>query len=303
MYDRRLDAIVAAADLGSFSRAAERLRISTPALVKQVSGFEAETGVTLFERSHTGVRLTAPGESLVEDAREIMRRSEAALRRARDVGDGGQAVRLGVSLMCPGRNTLAMWPRIQQLEPGLRLEIVTVGDLYDPRTSVMGHLGEEVDVIQSSYSTFRWGGSCSLLPIFSTPFSIDVPRTHALAQRDSIRLEDLDGMGVRMLRHANDATDQLRDLLMVDRDVRIVDADSFDFALFNEAEECGDVVVTSGAWSQMHPGFVGIPLDCEIEVPCFLAYPQAPSPQVGRFVSAMERLLAEERDAGANATS
>lgn len=34
MYDRRLDAIVAAAELGSFSKAAEKLSISTPALVK-----------------------------------------------------------------------------------------------------------------------------------------------------------------------------------------------------------------------------------------------------------------------------
>lgn len=294
MYDRRLDAIVSAADLGSFSRAAERLCVSTPALVKQVSGFEAEHGVTLFERSHAGVRVTPAGARLVEDAREIMRRSEAALRRARDVDTGGKAVRLGVSLMCPGRNTLAMWPRIQQLEPGLRLEIVTVGDLYDPRTSVMGHLGEEVDVIQSSYSTFRWGGSCQLLPIFSTPFNVDVPRTHALAGRKSLTLDDLNGMCVRMLRHANDATDQLRDLLMFDRDVRIVDAESFDFALFNEAEECGDAVLTSGAWSEVHPGFVGIPLACDIQVPCFLAFPQTPSPQVSRFVDAMRRVLSEQ---------
>ena len=294
MYDRRLDAIVSAADLGSFSRAAERLCVSTPALVKQVSGFEAEHGVTLFERSHAGVRVTPAGARLVEDAREIMRRSEAALRRARDVDTGGEAVRLGVSLMCPGRNTLAMWPRIQQLEPGLRLEIVTVGNLYDPRTSVMGHLGEEVDVIQSSYSTFRWGGSCQLLPIFSTPFNVDVPRTHALAGRKSLTLDDLNGMCVRMLRHANDATDQLRDLLMFDRDVRIVDAESFDFALFNEAEECGDAVLTSGAWSEVHPGFVGIPLACDIQVPCFLAFPQTPSTQVSRFVDAMRRVLSEQ---------
>ena len=41
MYDRRLEAISAAAELGSFSRAAAKLRVSTPALVKQVSGFEA----------------------------------------------------------------------------------------------------------------------------------------------------------------------------------------------------------------------------------------------------------------------
>ena len=40
MYDRRLEAISAAAELGSFSRAAAKLRVSTPALVKRVSGFE-----------------------------------------------------------------------------------------------------------------------------------------------------------------------------------------------------------------------------------------------------------------------
>ena len=294
MYDRRLDAIVAAASLGSFSRAAERLRISTPALVKQVSGFETEHGVTLFERSHAGVRTTPAGARLVEDAREIMRRSEAALRRAREVDSGGEAVRLGVSLMCPGRNTLSMWPSVQQRESGLRLEIVTVGDLYDPRTSVMTRLGEEVDVVQSSYSTFRWGGSCRLLPLFTTPFKIDVPRTHVLANRKRLTLDDLDGMSIHILRHGNDATDQLCDLLAIDRDVRVIEADSFDFALFNEAEERGDGVLTSGAWSEVHPGFVGIPLDCGIQVPCFLCYPPNPTPQVARFVAAMERVVAEQ---------
>ena len=74
----------------------------------------------------------------------------------------------------------------------------------------------------------------------------------------------------------------------------IVDADSFDFALFNEAEECGDAVITSGAWSEVHPSFVGIPLVCDIKVPCFLACPSSPTPQVARFVDAMRRALAEQ---------
>ena len=79
MYDRRLEAISAAAELGSFSRAAAKLRVSTPALVKQVSGFEAEFGITLFERSHSGVKVTPAGTLLVDDARSIMRQSEDAL--------------------------------------------------------------------------------------------------------------------------------------------------------------------------------------------------------------------------------
>ena len=53
-------------------------------------------------------------------------------------------------------------------------------------------------------------------------------------------------------------------------------------------------MLTSGAWSEVHPGFVGIPLDCGIQVPCFLCYPPNPSPQVARFVAAMERVVAEQ---------
>lgn len=69
MYDRRLEAVVAAAELGSFSKAAAKLHLSTPSLAKQIDTFEAEHGIALFERSHHGVSLTPAGVSLVEDAR------------------------------------------------------------------------------------------------------------------------------------------------------------------------------------------------------------------------------------------
>ena len=67
-----------------------------------MSGFEAEFGITLFERSHSGVKVTPAGALLVDDARSIMRQSEDALRRARRAAGDGGAVRLGVSMMCPG---------------------------------------------------------------------------------------------------------------------------------------------------------------------------------------------------------
>lgn len=291
MYDRRLDAIVAAAELGSFSRAAGKLRVSTPALVKQVSGFEAEFGITLFERSHSGVKVTPAGALLVEDAKSIMRQSEDALRRAhRAAGDGG-AVRLGVSLMCPGRNTLALWPRVHELESGLRFEIVPVGDLYDERETVMRSLGRDVDVVQSSFSTPRWGDACQKIRLLDVPFYIDVPRTSRLADRDRITVADLEGMRLRVLRHGNDAMDSLRVALIADGGVDIIDADSFDFALFNEAEEKGDAVLTCGSWSGMHPAFVGVPFVCGRSVPVFLHYPLEPTLQVRRFVDAVSALV------------
>ena len=249
MYDRRLEAISAAAELGSFSRAAAKLRVSTPALVKRVSGFEAEFGITLFERSHSGVKVTPAGTLLVDDARSIMRQSEDALRRARRAAGDGGAVRLGVSMMCPGRQTLSMWSGIHDLEPSLRFEIVPVSDLYAERETVMRSLGREVDVVQSSFSTPRWGDACQKLRIVNVPFYIDVPRTSPLARKTRITVADLEGMRLRVLRHGNDAMDSLRIDLLADGGVDVIDVDSFDFALFNEAEEKGDAVLTCGAWS------------------------------------------------------
>ena len=86
-------------------------------------------------------------------------------------------------------------------------------------------------------------------------------------------------MRLRVLRHGNDAMDSLRIDLLADGGVDVIDVDSFDFALFNEAEEKGDAVLTCGAWSGVHPAFVGVPFLCGREVPVFLHYPLEP-PQV-----------------------
>ena len=291
MYDRRLEAIVASAECGSFSKAAAQLRISTPALVKQVSCFEAEFGLELFSRSHTGVSLTRAGALLVEDARSIMLQSEESLRRAtRAMKDGG-AVRLGVSLMCPGRKTLELWPKVHELEPNLRFEIVPVGDLYDMQACIMQNLGREVDVVQSSFSDVRWGDSCQIQHLLDVPFYIDLPRTNPLAGHDEIVISDLEGMRLRVLRHGNDAMDSLRGELIADGGVDIIDVDSFDFALFNTAEAKGDAVLTCGSWSGVHPAFVGLPFRCGREVPVYLHYPLEPTHDVQSFVNVISRLV------------
>ena len=83
----------------------------------------------------------------------------------------------------------------------------------------------------------------------------------------------------------------LRIDLLADGGVDVIDVDSFDFALFNEAEEKGDAVLTCGAWSGVHPAFVGVPFLCGREVPVFLHYPLEPTLQVQKFVNAMAQLL------------
>jgi LysR family nitrogen assimilation transcriptional regulator len=78
MNRKQIAYFLAAADAGSFSRAAERLHVAQPALSTRIGELEADIGLTLFDRHPRGVRLTPHGMALLPHAKEI----ESAFERA-----------------------------------------------------------------------------------------------------------------------------------------------------------------------------------------------------------------------------
>jgi DNA-binding transcriptional LysR family regulator len=72
---------LAVAEELNFARAAERLGISAPPLSRAIRRLEAETGVTLFERSTHHVALTPAGSVLLAEARIVLEALVAAERR------------------------------------------------------------------------------------------------------------------------------------------------------------------------------------------------------------------------------
>lgn len=64
-------AFLVTAEEGSLSAAARALGIAQPTVGRQVSAFEAELGVDLFERTGRGLTLTPTGLALLEDARAM----------------------------------------------------------------------------------------------------------------------------------------------------------------------------------------------------------------------------------------
>lgn len=294
MYDRRLDALVAAAELGSFAKAAKQLHISTAALVKQVNAFEAEHGITVFERSRQGVKLAPTGAPFIEDARALIRQADEMLRRARERERSGEAaVRLGVSVMCPGQKILDLWPRVHELDPSLKLELSPIGSIYDDRESIVRHLGERVDLVLTSYSPQRWDGLCRALSMGSVPLAIDVPLHSPLAKLPAIELSDLAGVRVYELAHANDATTELCRELRTHGTTTVTTVDDYTLELFNECADTGGALITSGAWSGLHPMLITVPLAQERLAPCVLLYPLHPAPAVQRFVVALEKVCSE----------
>ncbi|WP_306213765.1 LysR family transcriptional regulator [Actinoplanes sp. RD1] len=91
---RQLGYLVAVADEGGFSQAAQRLHMTQPALSRAVQLLEQTLGVALVVRVHRGVELTAAGEVLVARARVIADQVESAVLATRAAADGEPDVRV-----------------------------------------------------------------------------------------------------------------------------------------------------------------------------------------------------------------
>lgn len=85
---RHVRTFVTVAEIGTVSKAAERLHVAQPALSRQIANLEDELGLKLFDRVGRRLMLTSEGERLLNDCRGL-------LNYARAVGEQAQVLRRG----------------------------------------------------------------------------------------------------------------------------------------------------------------------------------------------------------------
>lgn len=86
---RQLKYFLVTAETLHFSRAAEVLYMSQPALSKQIAELEKELGVTLFVRDKRGVQITPAGLRLQEEARKLLHQAEQLRPLIQNLPDSG----------------------------------------------------------------------------------------------------------------------------------------------------------------------------------------------------------------------
>ena len=122
---RQLEYLVAVAETGSFTHAAERALVSQPSFSRQVRALEASVGGELVDRSTSPVTLTPLGHSVLPHARDALAAASEATQAAHAVSrlEAGElrlatltSIALGV---VPG--TLRAW---HHLHPQVRVELI-----------------------------------------------------------------------------------------------------------------------------------------------------------------------------------
>lgn len=143
MLDQKIQVFLAVAELGSFSRAAVRLSLSTSSVSFHIDTLEKELGVRLFTRHGRSIELTDEGQ-LLFDRGSYMNTEAQKIRNELDLFSGklGQRIRLsGQALTCAFRMpwTLAAYKKIKP-------DVTFVYNDYSPETAIDKLVSGELDV-------------------------------------------------------------------------------------------------------------------------------------------------------------
>lgn len=187
MNTRRLRYLVAVADCGSFTRAAEQLHIEQPPLTQQIRALERELGIILFVRSSKGAVPTEAGTIIIERARVLLELEKEIYAIASSLarGERGQ-LRIG---MAGAVSMLSLVPSAIEI---FRKEWPDIGvTLEESNTMALCqalHM-HKIDVaILRGPVTDR---SIGLRPLVDERAVIVLPKGHSLQCRPTIRLSDV----------------------------------------------------------------------------------------------------------------
>lgn len=132
MTTQQIEYVLALAEERNFSKAAEKLFVSQPALSQFIKNVEQQVGMPLFDRSTSPIQLTPAGEMYVETARQLQVTEKELERKIADLSDLATGhFRLGTSSFRASCLLPKSICEFNKRYPGIKLEIITnhVADL------------------------------------------------------------------------------------------------------------------------------------------------------------------------------
>ncbi|MFW6753773.1 transcriptional regulator CynR [Pseudomonas glycinae] len=181
MLLRHLRYLLAVADHGGFTRAAEALHVSQPTLSQQIRQLEETLGVDLFDRTSRSVKPTDAGQAYIECARRVLVELEAGKRALHDVKDLSRgSLRLA---MTPTFMAYLVGPLVRDYVaryPGIHLEIFELS-----MDDIEAGLADDSLDIAIAFTPVR-NPDIECIPAFVETLGVMVGREHPLYDSASV---------------------------------------------------------------------------------------------------------------------
>lgn len=179
-----LNQLVAFADCGTLSRAAEALHLSQPTITRAMQHVEQEFGVELFARSKNKIALNETGLQAVQQARTILAAAENAVRQVRNFDARLHTIAVESCAPAP------LWTLLPALSSAFPTQTLNSKQtaceqiVEDVKAGVC-----EVGILPCAVSE----KDLVCVPFLKENLCVCLPKENPLASRSSVALADLNG--------------------------------------------------------------------------------------------------------------
>jgi DNA-binding transcriptional LysR family regulator len=185
---RHLRYFIAVGEEQHYGRASRRLGVAQPALSRQIQDLEEEIGFELFDRLPRGVKLSAAGALLLEDARRILRTvDEATARAARAARGQSGTLRVGFAENASWHGVVPdSFRRFRERQPNVELHLRPAASLEQLDAIRSGHL-------DAGFVNFmpETDPELNQLTVAVHRVELAAPKRHPIAKQKNLRLRDL----------------------------------------------------------------------------------------------------------------
>jgi DNA-binding transcriptional LysR family regulator len=189
---RRLKVLCEVARHGSFSRAADSLGYTQPAVSRQIATLEAETGAILVRRVPQGAVLTDAGRLLVSRSEAVIARLEEAEAELHALlGLEGGTLRIASFASAASSIVPLAIARFRERYPAVELSVT----MADPLDSLPRLRAGELDMALSHAPEYLTDPPTGLQfeRLFDDPMYVAIPSAHPLADASALGLADFAG--------------------------------------------------------------------------------------------------------------
>ena len=133
MLDPKLDTLLLVAEKRNFTRAAQALSLTQPAVSHHISQLEQELGVRLFVRGNGDLMLTPEGETVLRYVRRMKALEKKMAQELQEAGRRLTRLRIGITHTAESSIVAEVLARYTNENPGISITIITdnINNLYD----------------------------------------------------------------------------------------------------------------------------------------------------------------------------
>lgn len=188
MDSKKLEILLTAADLGSFTKASEVVGYTQSGLTHMMDALEKEIGFPLLQRNHNGIQISEQGEQLIPAIREFLRANANLENQIRAIAEKKNEV---IRIAAYASLSLHWMPeilyRFRRICPDVNVDLRMVDHALEPFELLESG---QTDVIFASKQNSSY---CDWTPLFQDQMYAVLPKDYPLNGRKAFPLEEFAG--------------------------------------------------------------------------------------------------------------